>query len=417
MSEKKSKSLFLFNSLYKLTVFYIAIQFLFNLLVLLFSSTFMQLFTIKEIGSADFTFNDLYYRVVASEHFDNDKLFRIPKSTVLINTASLNNSTFRLELSSLMLKLEEFEPAVIAVDHEFIEDSTKKGTNELLETASYFGNIIFAYDPNAKGYIHPEGIRGNVLFPFQSSIRYYRNSDSSFAFLIAKQLNEKVKAFKNKQDSFPIHYCSFDDGFVNWKDKESKLFDINFKAVEATDFFVEGDSAYFNDLKKIIKGKALILGHLGSPYMNHEYDVKDKFRVPVDPLAMSGRERIMPGPVIYANAIENYLHPEEMFYEFKGFWSVLLQQIAYILFLAFVLFVDISPKLKIFKLISLGILSILSLFFVIQMMRWGIYITMGTTLLQLLIIEELSQLLEPYYDEPCEIEFQSFLNIENNESI
>jgi len=417
MSEKKSKSLFLFNSIYKLTVFYIAIQILFNLLVLLFSSTFMQLFTIKEIGSADFTFNDLYYRVVASEHFDNDKLFRIPKSTVLINTGSLDNNNFRFQLSSLLMKLEEFEPAVISVDIEFTDDSTKTGTKELLGTASYFGNIIFAYDPNTKGFLKPDGIRGNILFPYQSSIRYYRNSDSSFAFLIAKQINEKVKALRNKEDSFPIHYCSYAKGFVHWKDEESSLYDINFKAIEATDFFVEADSVYFDDLKKLIKGKALILGHLGSPHMDHEFDVEDKFCVPVDPLVMSGREKIMPGPVIHANAIENFLHPEEMFYEFKGFWSGLLQQIAYILFLAFVLFVDISPKLKIFKLISLGILSILSLFFVIEMMRWGIYITMGTTLLQLLIIEELSQLLEPYYDEPCEIEFQSILNIENNESI
>jgi hypothetical protein len=307
------------------------------------------------------------------------------------------------------MKLEEYEPAVIAVDHEFTADTSKIGTIELLETASYFGDIIFAYDPLSSGFLEPPGVKGQVIFPAQTSIRYYRNSDSSFAFLLAKRLSPKLKEPKNKNDSFPIHYCSYAKGFTHWQDKIDQYYDINFKAIEAKDFFDNNDSAQIEELKKLVAGKAVIIGHLGSPEMYNSNDIEDKFRVPVDPMAMTGREKIMPGPVIHANAVENFLHPKEMFYELKGFWFIFLQQLLYFFYLAFVLLEKFG---SVTKKIALGILSVISFIVVIKLMNWGIYVTMGTTLLQLLIIEEITEMFDPYYTK-----LENFFKKRKNENV
>jgi hypothetical protein len=102
----------------------------------------------------------------------------------------------------------------------------------------------------------------------------------------------------------------------------------------------------------------------------------------------------MPGPVIHANAVENFLHPKEKFFELKGFWFIFLQQLLYFFYLAFVLFEKLG---NVTKKIALGILSVISFIVVIKLMNWGIYVTMGTTLLQLLIIEEITEMFDPYY--------------------
>jgi len=147
-------------------------------------------------------------------------------------------------------------------------------------------------------------------------------------------------------------------------------------------------------LKNLMYGKIIILGHLGNPHMYHKFDVEDKFKAPTDPLHISDRERILAGPVIHANAVENLLDPENMFYECRGFWFDLLQQFFYLLYISFSLFYRLDNLRK--KLV-LGILSLMSIIFVLYLMEFNIYLTMGTTLLQLLVIEEISEMFEPYY--------------------
>ena len=63
----------------------------------------MQLFTVKELSSADFTFNDLYYRVQGRSNFKN-KNFRTPKSVVLINTGSLDACHSGAAINELNIK-------------------------------------------------------------------------------------------------------------------------------------------------------------------------------------------------------------------------------------------------------------------------------------------------------------------------
>ncbi len=412
--EEQKKKLFTRANLLKILAFYLAFHLLFAAITAVFSTTFMQLFTVKEIGSADFTFNDLYYRVVEKSNFEKAAHFRREKSVLLINTGSLNKDKFRLELAELLLRLEDYEPKVMAIDHEFSIDSLKTGSPELIEAAAYYGNLIFAFDntPDSNANFMNLGERGTVLFPKQISIRYYKNSDSTFAHKIAVRVSEKVQTMKRQLDSFPIHYSAYGIGFCDWRDDLNKLYDINFKAIEAIDF-IEPDSATRAELKKLIKGKALIIGHLGFGNMYNEFDIEDKFKVPVDPLAMSGRERTMPGPVIHANAVENFLHRDGMFFEINGFWFNFIQQLVYLLYLTFILFGSMN---KFIKLFILGTLSILSLFFVIEMMRRGIYITMGTTMLQLLVLEELSEMFQPYYKK-LEKYFKSRTKKKINESI
>lgn len=410
MSQSKSnvppKRRFTKANVFKVMVFYIAFYVIFYALDAISSARFMQLFTISK-GGADFSFNDIYYRVVASEHFEGEPHFRTPKSVVLINTGSLNRDYFRVELANLLLRLEEYQPKVMAVDHEFSKDTAGRvGTSELLAAAEYYGDILFAYDSRETSMMRLQQ-EASVALPTQHVIRYYYGHDSAFAFRIAQRLSSEVKPAAARHDSFPIHYCSYNKGFSDWRDDMNPLYDINFKAVEATEF-IEPDSLTKVRLRELIQGKALIIGHLGSREMNNEFDIEDRFRVPVDPLAMTGRERLMPGPVIHANVAENYLHPEHLFWELKGWLFIFLQQLAYIGFLVFVLFNNIRGIIK--KLV-LGILSIISLFLVIQLMHVGIYISMGVTLLQLLVIEETSRLFEPYYKK-----LEKYLKIGNDET-
>jgi hypothetical protein len=382
------------RNLVKVLLFYIAFHVIYLCLKLLFSTSYLQLFTVKEMSGYDFTFNDLYYRIVASENFEGAKNFRKEKSCILINTGTLDRHEFRVQLAALLIKLESFYPKIIAIDHEFRKDSLIPGSDVLLSSLSFFDNVIYAFDPYAQSLLELPGIKGSVILPNQNSIRYYSSDTISFAYQITRLYKQKKISLKLPQDSFAIHYSSYDIGFVNWRDELNPLYDINFKAVEAIDVLQDLDTSQMQKLKNLMYGKIIILGHLGNPHMYHKFDVEDKFKAPTDPLHISDRERILAGPVIHANAVENLLDPENMFYECRGFWFDLLQQFFYLLYISFSLFYRLDNLRK--KLV-LGILSLMSIIFVLYLMEFNIYLTMGTTLLQLLVIEEISEMFEPYY--------------------
>jgi hypothetical protein len=101
----------------------------------------------------------------------------------------------------------------------------------------------------------------------------------------------------------------------------------------------------------------------------------------------------MYGAVIHANAIENILHPETKFKEFHGVLHILFHQIFIIGFLL-LLFLHLGKLLNILILIAISIpYSLL----IIKLMDYNIYITMSSTLLHLLFVEEFYEILEPLY--------------------
>ena len=132
---------------------------------------------------------------------------------------------------------------------------------------------------------------------------------------------------------------------------------------------------------------------MGSNLIDKKFDSEDKFAVPTDTSKIMLRDKTMYGAVIHANAIENILHPESKFKELHGFWHVLLHQLLIIGFLL-VLFLHLG---KFFNILILVIISIPYTYVVMKLMDYNVYITMSSTLLHLIFVEEFYEILEPLY--------------------
>jgi CHASE2 domain-containing sensor protein len=169
---------------------------------------------------------------------------------------------------------------------------------------------------------------------------------------------------------------------------------INFKYIEAKEFIDENESGFNQSFTKTFKNKIVIIGHLGSNLINKKYDVEDKFAVPTDTSKIMLRDKTMYGSVIHANAIENILHPETKFKELNSFFNILLDQF-FIICMLLLLFLNLG------KLINISIVIVLSVIYAIiimKLMDFNIYITMASTLFQLLFLEEFFEIIEPLYN-------------------
>jgi hypothetical protein len=358
----------------------------------LINTQFMRLFKIQELVSNDLSFNDLYYRIQFKNIYDKTHFTR-EKSVVLINTGSLSNEYFRLELATLIEKIESYKPKAVGIDFIF-SNNPRPGTDELKKVVENYPNVIIGTIPDNQNNLkfNDKTLSGDVSFYNTSkSIRYYSSSDSSFACRLVSAANPgKSGYYKAGDELFPIHYCCVHDGLVDYNQETALFSEANFKFMEASE--VLNDSS---DLHAFLKDKIVIIGHLGASCLSdRNNDVADKFCVPTDTLSLTNRDPVMFGAVIHANAVENILHPETTFKEWKGTFYQLMVNLFYLAFLAFILFTDVG---KFYNILIMTLLTIPGLYIVLWLMKENIYMTMGVTLINLLIIEEISEMIDPIY--------------------
>ena len=361
---------------------------------------FFQLFTIEQIGNPDLEWNDLHYKSVnplTNVHYTREK------SVVLINSGSLNRDSFRLELSKVLTKLKKINAKAIGIDHQFSSDpdDEKIGTKELIESINANPKIVVGQieDVNNTNKLSKElklkAIKGKADLPDDYTIRTYYDQNSTFANQLIKiAFPSKFSNSEKGSESFTINYSCLNDGLVEFSNTSESLDSINFKYIEAKEFIDENESGFNHSFTKTFKNKIVIIGHLGSNLINKKYDVEDKFAVPTDTSKIMLRDKTMYGSVIHANAIENILHPETKFKELNNFFNILLDQF-FIVGMLLLLFLNLG------KLINISIVIVLSVIYAIiimKLMDFNIYITMASTLFQLLFLEEFFEIIEPLYN-------------------
>ena len=135
------------------------------------------------------------------------------------------------------------------------------------------------------------------------------------------------------------------------------------------------------------------MGHMG-PYnfIDKVNDNEDKFRVPCD-TNLINRDRVMYGAVIHANALANLMVPELKYANledrliFKIFKEFLL-----LMFIYYLLFLNLG-KMGTVSILALG--SFGMIYLTLLLMKKGIYFEIGSSLLQLLVLEEAFESIEP----------------------
>jgi hypothetical protein len=381
----------------RVVVYFAIFKLMFLGLSLLMEQNFMQVFEIQNLGSKDFSFNDMYYRVESKEGLEKNEHFTAKKSVVLVNSGSLDREKFREQLSMVIHQIEAFEPSVVGVDHMFAKKSEVPDSATQLLTFSLesYPNIVTASPPKPKqkDFLRIQTQQGDVEFPVvHHSIRYYQDGPQTFGSKICKIATGRDDRKDEADGKFPIHYASIQNGIVHWQEAENSLYDINFKYLEASELF---DSNNREGLKNLLRNKIVLVGHLGTTEATNLFDSEDKHPVPVDTSEVANRERIMAGVVIHANAIENILHPNQAFFEWKG-WSLWIFTEAF--FLAYLLFIMFTEFGKLFNIILLAAITFPIIYLVLFMMEKGVYVTMGVTLLQLLIVEEVLEIIDYFYN-------------------
>jgi hypothetical protein len=349
----------------------------------------MGVFQIESSVLNDFSLNDIYYKIEGKRLNNFDRLIH-EKEVIIINTGSINSINFRKNCISLIDTLFNSSVAVIGVDLTF-NNSNSEYKQLIYETVYKNPKLVMAYD-SGKNIMFFPGHQGSAVFPIQTNtIRYYNSDSSSLAYQVAKKFKKNIEISNSKYEYFPINYLTFGNGTISLSQYLNNERQSGFLCLNA-DSLING---YYPQsiIKKILRDKILILGHLGSTCLsNPQNDIEDKFSVPVDTSSLFHRDKIMSGTVIHANAIENFLHPEMKFKELSSFWCIFFQELFSLLFLALLLFGNFG---KLFNIFILGLFTIPFLCSIIWLMNIGIYISMGTTLLQLLLIEETLEILEP----------------------
>ena len=106
----------------------------------------------------------------------------------MINTGSFDRDSFRFDLAEVISKVGQYRPKVIGVDHDFSNDTSIYGTQELRHALSLLSNkVILGRDSrkNKNDVLEfDSSIYGIVDFPDvegQISVRRYSGSANSFA--------------------------------------------------------------------------------------------------------------------------------------------------------------------------------------------------------------------------------------------
>ena len=383
------------EAIIKLLFFYILIKIIAWVFGLIVSSSFFQVFELEQFASNDISLNDLYYKAKLKEKPDEEKdINKYTNEILIINSGTIKGDSSRLQFSHLINKIMHFKPAVVALDHYF-EKKNKIGNDSLMNTFHDFSNIIVGNSPNNNNLFNKQSQLGNLDLPEGNTKRYYFNNSNTLAYKVAFKA-KKTAHWKIDDESFPINYVTYLDGIYPYFPESDEVScspcRSNFRVIEASDLLNDHENDF---VIEDFKDKIVLIGHVGPyEYSQKKFDIQDKFKVPTDTVIIN-RDKSMYGVIIHANAILNIIHPEIKFKEFKGIWFDLFKVFIELSYLSFLLFIRAGKLTNLFLLIAI---STPFLFIVIYLMTFNIYISIGLALLQLLIMEELIDIIEPIWE-------------------
>jgi CHASE2 domain-containing sensor protein len=369
------------------------------------NSTFTQIFSFQDQASNDFSFNDLHYHVIKNKlynyHDEDLEPFTDEKNVVIINTGDIPTypiNQFRDSIINLIHKIELFKPKVIGIDINFNQKNTYK-LNELKKIIDEKKNIIIA-DTSFKSNFFNKHYSALNAIPSSSSltVRDYFNNENYFAFKVAQKFDDKKVSRIGDETTFKIKYLCLHDGIVHFSDNTNLISSTNFLYINSSELLLNFEQ------KSILNDKIVLIGKLGDidnklmtieeQHEKLKFDIEDKFKVPCDTNNLIFRDKIMSGVVIHANAIENILDPKKTFYEIDSTLIKIISEIT----LFFYLFLLINyPLGKLLNIVLLFVVSIPIILITVYIMEFNFYISLGVTLLYLLLYEELVEIIEPVY--------------------
>lgn len=432
VTEKKKVTFFKFKANYsninieKASITFIAIIIVSLALQKVLHTLAVELYEIKNIATEDVDFTDIYY-------YNQQK--PKTKNVVLINIGSLPADSLRYKLTQIIPQLNQYNAKAIGLDMYFSEAKDKKIDQEL-DSLLNDPKIVIGMDKVEKPYF-PLGPDSQVQFGYINlpskegeTVREFYNYFKVKNFF-SPELKAPYNRVKNGQEkdsvnllSFPrklseiaefnnekkldmisyLRYQSVGNGYYNaFDENEAKRFQqTKFPAIEANLLLLYPEKA-----KAIIEGKIVILGWLGADNMYNPNDITDRHRVPVD-FKLFNREPIMPGAVIFANAIEMMSSGDPEIKEVSFLWQNVFVYI--ILALYWIVFIKIETIAQLLPRFIIEISFIIcGLFFIIKcgiwLMQKGYHIRLGSLLLHIALLIEFKLFAFHYYDDLCKKEW------------
>lgn len=398
------------KKIYKLISAYLFLKVLLLFLTWLCSFKFMGLIEIKEFAGADLSFNDLFYKV---NRLSNTPTQRSSGNIVMINTGSLSSDSFRSKLAEVIIKVGDYKPKAIGVDHDFSNDTSIYGTRELSNALSLLSNkVVLGRDSRKKKddvmEFHSSNY-GVVDFPEeegQITVRRYSESVNSFAnqMRIVGSLLKSEKSVESHfieevdgNSDFVINYIYHHDGNGLYDVKDNFFEDVNdvndgLLLIEGKDL-LETNKIDSTIVRNLLRDNYVIIGHMG-PYnfVDKVQDNEDKFRVPCD-TNLINRDRVMYGAVIHANALANLLMPNLRYANIEdGLIFKIFKELLLLMFVYYLLFLNLG-KMGTVTILALG--SFGMIYLTLLLMKKGVYLEIGGSLLQLLVLEEAFESIEP----------------------
>ena len=381
----------------KLAFFYVAIKLVVMSVNGIMSSGLLSTVALEMNTSADLSLNDLHYSIQRSEQSFEE----VNDNLLIINSGNLDRDNFRSELAFLLNYLSDFPVKTIALDVNFENDTSRIGTQELIKAVKDNPKLILAADTlGDKKYLDfGDNVKyGTVDFPAtdHTNRRYY-SANGTFAAQIAKSMGFSTDVNADTNSDLIINYV-YDTLYTHNVLPEECAWDTlfertrpGFKELPLTEIY-RLDSAC---LSLLLKDKTILIGHVkNSCAENYYLDSEDKFAVPTD-TKMLYRPTTMPGVMVHANAVLNMANPDVRFRCWSDQkWFLFFEEIVLLAYLSFLLFARVGKLLNILMML---LLTIPILYLVLLAMKHHIYIEVGTTLLQFLIFEELTEIIEPVY--------------------
>jgi CHASE2 domain-containing sensor protein len=370
----------------------------------------MGLIEVKEFAGSDLSFNDLFYKV---NRLSNTPIQKSSEKIVMINSGSLSRDSFRSKLAAVISKVGDYKPKAIGVDHDFSNDTSIYGSQELSNALSLLSNkVILGRDSrkNKDDVMEFDSSKyGVVDFPEdegQITVRRYSESANSFANqmrLVGSSLttDRSEKPHLNRSvdgnSDFVINYIYHHDGNGLYDFKDNFFENANdvsdgLLLIEGKDL-LETNKLDSTIVRNLLRNNYVIIGHMG-PYnfVDKVHDNEDKFRVPCD-TNLINRDRVMYGAVIHANALANLLMPDLRYANIEdGMIFKIFKELLLFVFLYYLLFLNLG-KMGTVAILALGSLGLIYL--TLLLMKKGVYLEIGSSLLQLLVLEEAFESIEP----------------------
>lgn len=380
----------------------------------------MKVLRIGKEALNDISFNDFHYRI-ADAQLKNDskedyllhyKDIKYPKEVCLVNIADLPDSNFRESFIDLIHLLQEYQPKALGVDITF--DKRRPDSDAILGLSHEYDNMIWAKESSKNDLNNLDfgakdmGI--TKLVNDTKTIRRYSANQKSFAYRLAQRAYPKMKFKEFDQGDFYIHYNSIGNGMIRYDQVQDPNIELNYHYIPATDI-LDTTSNNMNKTLSLdveLRNAVVIVGYLGSED-RRVFDVEDKWCTPTDTKNMIQRDPLMYGAVIHANAFYNIVHEETRYNEWTGWPFIVISNLLLLLFLWFLIFFHFP---KIINIVVVTALTLPMLYCTVKLMEFGIYISVGATILHVIVIEEVVEVIDPFYNRISQ-KFQQKFNKES----